>query len=391
MIAHFDCASGISGDMMLGALVDAGADLDLIRKQVEKTAISDFELTSRTVHKRGIRATKVDVEGPGATRRAFSDYRQACGLIDDSGFDAAFADAAKEVIFRLCRAEAAVHGQEAETVHLHEIGAGDTIVDVVGVLEALRQLEVRSVTSSAVSTGTGVIESAHGRLPVPAPATLELLVGVSVRHTQVEAELTTPTGAALISYLSKDFGAMPAMTISGRGYGAGTADLEIPNVLRVTLGRPVGADPQSVEHLQLEANIDDMNPQFYEYLFEKLFAAGALDVWAVPATGKRGRPANILQVLVEPDDAAAVRGVLFTEASTIGVRALPVRRWMLERQWVEAAVEGRSVRIKIASSAGRIVNVAPEYSDCAEVARQTGLPLKEVFRRALAAAPEIGG
>jgi uncharacterized protein (TIGR00299 family) protein len=243
-----------------------------------------------------------------------------------------------------------------------------------------------------VATGIGVVPSRHGPLPLPAPAVLELLGGGAIYGRSIEAELITPTGAAIVAEYAEAFGKMPSMTVSSVGYGAGTRELEIPNVLRVVLGEPVGSSrsepPEGVEDLLIETTLDDLNPEIFPYVIERLTAAGALDAWVVPVIGKAGRPAQVLQALAPPHAEEAVRDTLVAETSTLGVRVSSVRRHMLPRRWVEVLVGDRPVRVKVAMRDEAPVNVAPEYADCAEAARALGIPLKEVYRAALTAATE---
>src|SRR5882672_10999551 len=329
MIAYLDCFSGASGDMILAALVDAGLD-------------------------------------PEVAARATS------------------------ILGRLARAEAKVHGVEVGEVRFHELDGVDTIVDVVGSAAAFASLGAGHVVASPVATGTGVVPSRHGPLPLPAPAVLELLGGGSIYGRSVEAELITPTGAAILAEYAESFGKMPSMTVSSVGYGAGSRELEIPNVLRVVLGEPSGdsaVEPaEGVEDRMVEATVDDMNPELYPFVLERLTAAGAIDAWIVPVIGKSGRPAQVIQVLAPTHAEEAVRDTLIAETSTIGVRATSVRRWMLPRRWVEVEVGGVAVRVKVAYRDEVAVNVAPEYADCAEAARTLAIPLKEVYRAALAEA-----
>lgn len=389
MIAYLDCFAGASGDMILGALVDAGADLEAVRKQVSQIDLGPVDVTASTVYRGGIRAARIRIEGGGSS--VMRTYADAVRILDGASLDPEIRARSGAVLRRLASAEARVHGVSIDEVRFHELDGVDTIVDVVGAAAALSNLGAQRVVASPVATGRGLIRAEHGVLPNPAPAVLELLKGAALYQRDVESELVTPTGAALLAEVAESFGLMPRMTVSAIGYGAGSRDLEIPNVVRVVLGEALPAAPEGIEELLIETNIDDMNPEFYEYVSERLFSAGANDVWLTPAIGKRGRPANVLSVLAPAACEEAVRDVLTTETSSIGVRSTPVRKWMLERGWAEVEVEGRPVRVKIARRQGEVVNMAPEYADCAGVAKATGLPLKEVFRRALAEASPLRG
>jgi uncharacterized protein (TIGR00299 family) protein len=392
VIAYLDCFSGASGDMILAALVDAGADLAAVESQLTALGIP-FELTFTTVHRCGLRACKVDISAPDGTWTVMRTYEDGLRLVRGADLDPEVASRAVSILRRLAMAEATVHGVEIGEVHFHELDGVDTIVDVVGSAAAFASLGAGTVVASPVATGTGVVPSRHGPLPLPAPAVLQLLGGASLYGRTVEAELITPTGAAILAEYAESFGRMPLMTVSSVGYGAGSRELEIPNVLRVVVGEPsdqTGGDrAEGVEDLMVEATVDDMSPELYPFVLERLTAAGAIDAWVVPVIGKAGRPAQVIQVLAPPHAEEAVRDTLIAETSTIGVRASPVRRWMLPRRWVEVEVGGVTVRVKVAFRDDVAVNVAPEYADCAQAARALGMPLKEVYRAALTAAAAL--
>jgi uncharacterized protein (TIGR00299 family) protein len=388
MIAYLDCFSGASGDMILGALLDAGADLAAIEAHLGRLGIP-FELTLSTVHRCGIRASKVDIAAPEGTWTVMRTYEDALRLLEGARLEPEVTRRAASIFGRLARAEARVHGQPVGEVHFHELDGVDTIVDVVGAVAAFAALGAEDVVASRVATGTGVVPSRHGPLPLPAPAVLELLGGGSLYGREVEAELITPTGAAILAEFASSFGKMPAMSVSATGYGAGSRELDIPNVLRVIVGEPAPQDAgsgEAVEDLLIEATIDDMNPELYPFVLERLAAAGAIDGWITPVIGKAGRPAQVLSVLAAPPAEEAVIRALVDETSTLGVRVSRVGRRMLPRSFLEVKVGGLPVRVKLGLRAGQAVNVAPEYADCADVARATGRPIKEVYRAALAAA-----
>ena len=394
MIAYLDCFAGASGDMILGALVDAGADLGVVESQLSGLDVA-FEITFSTVQRCGLRACRVDVRDAPAGASVMRTYAEALALLEGAALEPAVASRAAAVFDRLARAEARVHGVAPAEVHFHELDGADTVVDVVGAAAAFAAMGVEEVVSSPVATGSGMIPSRHGPLPVPGPAVLELLGGAVLYGRALEAELITPTGAAILAEYASSFGKMPPMTVGAVGYGAGSRELEIPNVLRVVVGKPGPPAPEGVEDVLVEATIDDMNPELYPFVLERLSAAGAVDGWVVPAIGKGGRPAQIVSVLAPPHAEEAVRATLVAETSTLGVRVSHVRRWMLPRRWVEVRVGGIPVRVKVAQAAGAAglegepVNVAPEYADCAEAARALGRPLKEVYREALTAAAAL--
>ncbi|GAC1365103.1 MAG: nickel pincer cofactor biosynthesis protein LarC [Actinomycetota bacterium] len=389
MIAYLDCFSGASGDMLLGALVDAGADLTLIEDQLSALNVP-FELIFSTVHRCGLRACKADVAAPEGTSTVMRTYADALRLLDRAALHPVVAARAAAIFGRLAHAEAKVHGSTAAEVHFHEIDGVDTVVDVVGSAAAFVSLGLEQVVVSPVATGTGMVPSRHGPLPLPAPAVLELLGGARLYARSIPAELITPTGAAILAEYATSFGKMPAMSVVAVGYGAGSRELEIPNVLRIVLGdegsSPTADLPEAVEDLLIEATIDDMNPELYPYVLERVFAAGAVDGWLTPVIGKGGRPAQVISVLVHPHHEEAIRSILVEETSTLGVRVSSVRRWMLPRRWLEVTVGGQPVRVKLGLRDGEPVNVAPEHADCAKAARALGRPLKEIYREALNAA-----
>ena len=394
MIAYLDCFAGASGDMILGALVDAGADLGVVESQLSCLDVA-FEITFSTVQRCGLRACRVDVRDAPGGASVMRTYADALALLEGAALEPAVASRAASIFGRLARAEARVHGAAPGEVHFHELDGADTVVDVVGAAAAFAAMGVEEVVSSPVATGSGMIPSRHGPLPLPGPAVLELLGGAALYGRALEAELVTPTGAAILAEYASSFGQMPPMTVGAVGYGAGSRELEIPNVLRVVVGKPGPPAPEGVEDVLVEATIDDMNPELYPFVLERLSAAGAVDGWVVPAIGKGGRPAQIVSVLAPPHAEEAVRATLVAETSTLGVRVSHVRRWMLPRRWVEVRVGGIPVRVKVAQAAGAAglegepVNVAPEYADCAEAARALRRPLKEVYREALTAAAAL--
>lgn len=379
MIAYFDLVAGASGDMLLAALLDAGADEAYVRKQLHSVSGS-IDLTRETVTKKGLRADSVLISGEISA----ATYPQVMALIDEADLDDHVQLQARRILLRLFQAEAEVHGVEIEHVHLHELSAADTIGDIVGVSAALHSSAIEEVVASQVPLGGGTVQTQHGILPVPVPAVLSILRGVPTRTSTIAAELVTPTGAAILAEVVDTFGEIPAMTIGRVGVGAGTRDLDIPNIVRVILGERVELPASLVTDALIEANVDDLNPEIYQYAIERLFSAGAVDVWIVPAIGRHGRPLSVLSVLAPLPLVASIREVLVKETSTIGVRVTEISRSMLERRWDEVRVEGHVIRVKVALEASSVVNVAPEYVDCAEVARRTAIPLKEVFRSALA-------
>jgi pyridinium-3,5-bisthiocarboxylic acid mononucleotide nickel chelatase len=383
--AYFDCFAGIAGDMALGALLDAGGSLEALRAGLAGVPLDPFALEVAAVERGGIGATQVTVrpDGPPAART----WGSLRGTLAGAGLPAPVRERTLAVFTRLAEAEARVHRVPAGEVHFHEVGAVDAVVDVVGTALLLHDLGVTEVWASPVATGSGLQRAGHGVLPVPAPAVLELLRGVPVHAGGVAAELTTPTGAAILAGSAGHFAELPPVRVARVGYGAGSRrHHELPNLLRVILGERVGDAAAGDGGLVLEANIDDMTPELAPWVLERLFEAGAADVWFTPIHMKRGRPGITLSVLCAPGADAELRELLWRETSTLGVRGLPVRKWMLDRRVVEVELPGGKVRVKLGLDGGRVVNAAPEYADCARLAGQTGRPLKDVMARAQAAA-----
>lgn len=363
--------------MFLGALLDLGRiDISSFVASLHEFLPLSLAVDIRKVHRKGIAATQVVVSEPDPPKERRA--RDLFDLLTGSSLPEALKEKALKVLRRIAEVEGKIHGLSPDEVHLHEIGGGDTLVDVVGTLYALDLLEVQAVYASPIPTGRGFIHTAHGILPVPAPATLELLRGIPVYTGTLEGELTTPTGAALVSSLAQSFGPCPPLVVQEVGYGAGMRDLEVPNVLRVILGeREERATPE--KNVLLETNIDDMSPQILEYLTERLFKAGALDVFVTPIYMKKQRPAFTLSVLSPLSLASLLRTIIFEETTTLGVREYEVTKWVLPRMATEIPTPWGTVRGKAVTKHGRVV-VLPEYEDCKKIAAQTGLPLQEVFR-----------
>lgn len=379
MIGYLDCFSGISGDMLLGALVDAGLPFEELRADLARLPVHEYELRAERVTKQHIAGTHLVVEvGHSHHHRGLHDIVE---IITASGLPAAVTEPAIRIFTRLGEAEAKVHDTTVEQIHFHEVGAVDAIVDVVGACIGLHRLGITELHASALPLGGGWVKAAHGTLPVPAPATVELLKGVPSYGGPVEKELVTPTGAAIVSTLARSFGPMPPMRVSAVGWGAGTLDLPHPNLLRLFLGEPVAALRE--QHLTvIETNVDDMNPEFFEVVMERLFAAGALDVYYTPIVMKKSRPATLVSVLAEPAQVEALSEILFRETSTLGVRIKEVARRCLDREWREVATEYGAVRVKVARLRGEVVTAAPEYEECKRLAAARGVPVKTVYAAA---------
>jgi len=381
---YFDCPSGASGDMILGALVDVGVSLEALRAELAKLGLAGWRLSAREVRRGAFRATKVDVEVDSGAHHEHRHLGDIVRILDASGLAPAVVEGATRVFRRLAEAEARVHGTSVEAVHFHEVGAVDAIVDVTGAVAALRLLGVDAVHVSALPIGGGFVDSAHGRMPIPGPGTAELLRNFPVVDTGVQAELVTPTGAAILTTLAAGAGRMPAMTVERVGYGAGTRDFpDRPNVLRVFVGEVAG-DAATETVAQVETTIDDMSPQLYEPLMERLFEAGALDVFLTPVIMKRSRPGTVLTALCAPERVGDLSRVLFEESSTIGLRWTEVSRARLEREMVTIQTAYGALPFKVSRLGGRVVTVTPEFADVVRLAREKSLAVREVLDQARA-------
>jgi len=388
-LAFIDCSiAGVSGDMLTAALIDAGASARLVKKAMLMAAkpFGDIKIKVERVRVSGIRATRVNV----STRdRGGRSYKEITQQVKKLSLPAPIVTKSLEALGRLAKAEASAHGETAETLHLHEIGAADAIADIAGCCTAAHELGLfgREVFVSEVAVGQGTIKSAHGEIPLPAPATLEILRGRPIRGKTIDAELTTPTGAALLTtFATKFVRAHPAMRIDAIGYGAGARKIPSPNLVRVCIGEARGRGLKLQEIALLETNVDDVSGEVVGYTIEKLLAKGALDVSAVPGLMKKGRPGFFIKVLAKPKDAERLAHVLMLETGTLGVRLLPtVHRYALEREVVQVNVKlaGRKFkpRVKVARERGNLIGFAAEYKDAKKIAERTGLPLREVMRR----------
>ena len=386
-IAYFDLISGASGDMILGALIDAGLPAETLRSGLAALKLADFDLQVRRVNKNGFSATKVDVLVKDDVPERHLPQIQA--IIDQSELPANIQQQARAIFHRLGTMEAGIHGAELDHVHLHELGGVDTIVDVVGALLGLEMLGIEKIYASPVPLGRGFVKGAHGQIPLPAPATLALLKDVPIVGSPIEKETVTPTGAVLLASLVAGFGPIPAMTLQSVGYGAGGRDLPIPNVLRLLIGEQESTAGVNTETLTLlETNIDDLNPEIFGYVIEKLFAAGALDVYLTPIQMKKSRPATQISVLCREQDAPKAREILFLETSTLGIREMILRRHALKREIREVETPYGSVRVKIAHLPDGSTKSAPEYEDCRKLAEESGAALREIYRAAQSNKPK---
>lgn len=380
---HFDCYSGISGDMILGALVDVGVSFPDLVSGLKRLKLSGVTLRKRRVQRGAIHATKVDVVITSGLRKPLSLHRIHT-ILSTSRIPDKIKQQSRSVFDRLADAEGHAHRVAKDHVHFHEVGVLDSFVDIVGGLICCDLLGVTRVTSSPVNVGTGTLQSAHGVLPAPGPAVAMLAKGVPIYSAGPARELTTPTGMALLRTLTSEFGPMPVLTPTAVGYGAGDADPEgWPNALRVFLARtPSRGVRERDTVLQIETNLDDVNPQTYEYVMEQLFSRGALDVTLTPVIMKRGRPGIVLTCLAAPAQLEPLLDVLFQDTSTLGVRIREVMRQILPRRFSSVKVRGGIVRMKIADVNEAMVKAAPEYLDCKRIAERTGRPVKDVLEEA---------
>jgi uncharacterized protein (TIGR00299 family) protein len=384
-IAWLDLAAGASGDMLLGALVDAGVPLEVPAAAVAALPVEPITLSVEPVTRHGLGATRVHVQAPPSdVHRTWADVRE---ILTAAALQPAVRDGALAVFERLAVAEGRVHRIPADQVHFHEVGALDALADVVGVVAGFEHLELDLLSASPVALGSGSARGAHGVIPVPGPAVLELLAGVPVLAGPVPTEMCTPTGAALLAALVQDWTTLPPMRVQRVGSGAGGRDpVELPNVVRLVLGDPMDNLAPEPTGVLLETNVDDLDPRLWPGVLSELLAAGASDAWLTPILMKKGRPAHTLSVLCGPAGQAAVQAVVVSATTTIGLRAQPVRKVALERTEESATVLGGRVGVKVARSGGQVVNVSVEFEDVATLARELQLPVKEVLRAATAAA-----
>jgi uncharacterized protein (TIGR00299 family) protein len=418
-LLYFDCFSGISGDMVLGALLDAGLPLDALKRALGSLAVSGYEIDAKKVLRAGVSSTKFVVHDANARHEhpapstqhehpapsTQHEHQHAAPstqhpapvhghhrglpdifkLIDGSALSAAGRDRAKALFKRLAEVEAAIHHMPVEQVHLHEVGALDSIIDIVGAVFGLEWLGVEQVVCSPLNVGGGMVHSAHGVFPVPAPSTVKLLEGVPIYGGTIQQELVTPTGALIASSYASSFGAIPPMMVERIGYGAGGRDIpQTPNVLRILVGQTTERSPGDRVTV-LECEIDDMNPQIFGSLMDKLYDAGALEVFYVPVQMKKNRPGTLLTVIVPPAIRPTIADLVFRETTTIGLRYADVDRECLQRESVSVETPIGTVRFKVARRNGRLMNASPEFEDCVRLAAANNLSVKEVQALAIKA------
>jgi len=381
-IAYFHCTSGVSGDMCLGALIHAGADFNILKQQVALLPLKNYEIFYEQISRNGISVGKFDVKySDDHPHRHLSDILQ---IIDQSELNPEIKKRAGEIFTTLARAEAKVHGTTLDKVHFHEVGAVDTIIDIVGTVICLSLLKVDKVVASPLPIGHGFIKCAHGILPVPAPATREILKGIPQYGIDIEGELVTPTGAAIVATLAHSFGPLPEMVVESYGFGAGTKEFAIPNFLSVSIGNESAGilDMKREEVYLLEANIDDMNPEFFSYLWERIFSSGALDMFIMPVLMKKGRPGSLINVLCPESRVNPLVETLLKETSSLGVRVHKDFRYCCRRKKTTVNTKYGPITVKVGEMGGNL-NLAPEYEDCKILAQKYQVPLKEVYLEAL--------
>ena len=385
-IAYFDCFSGISGDMIVGALLDAGLKIETLEKELKKLGLTGYQLEINKVVKKGISATKfkVKIKEEGVERR----FKDILTILEKSKLDEEIKKETQKIFFNIAQAESKIHQEDIDRIHFHEIGGLDSIIDITSAVIGIKTLGIEEIYSSALPLGKGFVECSHGIIPVPAPATLELLKNIPTYSGGIESEMITPTGAAIISTLAKSFGERPLMKIEWIGYGAGEKEFRIPNLLRVSIGEKILKDENlkdgyvSDEAVLIETNIDDMNPEFYDYIMEQLFSRGALDVFLTPIQMKKNRPAHMLSIIVYEQDLKKILEVLFSESTTLGVRIREIKRLRLAQQNIIAETKYGKIRVKVGIFKGEIKNIAPEFEDCKKMTKQHQVPLKEIYEEA---------
>jgi len=378
--AFFDCCSGISGDMTLGAFMDLGVPLDWLRKQLGTVPIDGYTLSVTGMACHGIQARKFNVEYQRQkTHRNYADIKK---IISDSAISPRAKQTSLAIFDRIANAEAQIHGVAKDAVHFHEVGALDSLVDIIGASLCLEYLKIERVVSSSLPMGKGTIKSQHGTLPLPAPATLAILKNVPVYGCGIAAEMVTPTGAAIIKTLSNDFGDLPLMTVEKIGYGAGSRQLkERPNILRVVLGSISESLSHPDDVIMIETCVDDMNPEIFGYLMETLFQDGALDVYWIPVFMKKNRPGTMIQVLCSPNSKQNIANRILSETTTTGIRYQTIQRRCLPRKIVSAHTEFGELEMKQITGLDGCIRLTPEYETCKTIAEQEKIPIRDVYQR----------
>ncbi|HUL28984.1 MAG TPA: nickel pincer cofactor biosynthesis protein LarC [Thermodesulfobacteriota bacterium] len=379
-IAYFDCFSGASGDMILGSLIDAGVSPQRLKAELKKLRIPNVHLRVQKVLKRGISGTQVLVEGRNE-KRSHRNLKEILRIVDRSSLASEVKEKSEEIFRRIASVEGRIHQIPTEEVHFHELGGLDSIVDVVGAVWGIGQFEVDKICVSKINVGGGFVKCDHGILPVPAPATLSLMEGKPIYSSGVERELLTPTGAAILTTLGSEFGPLPRITVERTGYGAGRDDLPHPNLLRLLIGTSESTSGKETVAV-VETNIDDMNPQLYEYVMERLLTMEVLDVFITPILMKKNRPGHLLTVICPPGKLPSVAEFLFRETTTIGLRWHQEEREKTDREIVSLRTKYGNIPFKLARWEGKVVNFSPEYDECKRLALERKVPLKDVFEEA---------
>jgi uncharacterized protein (TIGR00299 family) protein len=381
-IAYFDCFSGISGDMIIGALLDAGLDFETFKSEIAKLKLTEYDISLQKITKQNLAASKFEIVDMG--NKVYRHLKNLDEIVDSSELEPDIKRQTKNIFLRIAQAEAKVHNRPLEKVHFHEIGAIDTIIDVVGALIGLNLLSIKKIYCSKINVGSGFVEFSHGKFPVPAPATAEILNDIPIYSTNSKGELVTPTGAAIISEICQDFGDMPEMKLETVGYGAGTKEYEHPNVLRIFIGEclPEGVLEKDTVSI-IETNIDDMNPQIFDYVFERLLEEDALDVFITNIAMKKNRQAVKLTVICEKKDEQKLSEIILRETKSIGVRIRKENRKKLTRKISKITSKYGKIKIKISSMGGEVITSTPEYKDCKRIAREKGIPLRIIMDEAI--------
>jgi uncharacterized protein (TIGR00299 family) protein len=382
-ILYYDCFSGISGDMNLGAMIDLGVEEAFLVNELNKLNLQGWKLEAVKDQRHGINGTKVTVRQTRHehTHRHLSDIEK---IINNSDLDGNTKILSKKIFMKVAEAEAAVHGIDIEKVHFHEVGAVDSIIDIVGAAICFNALKIDEVHVSTVELGGGMVKCDHGKLPVPAPATAEIIKDIPSKRGGVDFEATTPTGAAIIAALGNVFNSVHPFKITKTAYGVGQKDHpDVPNLLRVFLGETEDSVETGHEALLIECNIDDMNPEFYEHISERLFTSGASDVFLSNIIMKKGRPGVILSVIIEKEHADTVKEILFTESTTLGIRSFPFKKDTLVRKFESVDTIYGLFPVKRSFYKGKEVSCKPEYEDCRKIAVKLGLPVKEIYNTIL--------
>jgi hypothetical protein len=384
-MAYFDCFSGAAGDMIVGALLDAGVSIEDLRGDLAALKIGGYSVQAAKIRKQGFAATKFDVQVDPSADKPHRHLKHVRAIFEASGLPDDVRSSAMRIFERLAAAEARAHGSTVEAVHFHEVGALDALVDVAGAVLGLQRLGIERIICSPIPTGSGTIVCAHGTMPVPAPGTAELLRGVPLASCDEPGELTTPTGAAILTTLTERYGPLPDMTISAIGYGAGTREGKTrPNLLRVIIGDASPAE-ESDEIVVLQANLDDVSPQAIAFAQERLLAAGALDVYCQPIYMKKMRPAQVLTVLCEPAKVRELEDVIFAETTTFGIRRHTAQRAKLSWEHETVTTRYGQIRVKVGRRAGQVVTATPEFDDCRAAALAHGTALRKIVQAALRA------